>query len=140
MQVNENRRVDIALEVGSLSESLTVSGEIAQVETREGTLKEVVDSRRIVELPLNGRNPVQLQFLVAGVGARTAGGGGQAQNQIAPINGARGNQNNYTLDGGDNHDPFFNTAAVFPSPDALQEFSIQTNSYGADKGATPARS
>ncbi len=134
VQVNENRRVDVSMEVGSVTESLTVTGEIAQVETREGTLKEVVDSQRMVELPLNGRNPLQLQYLVAGVGARAAGGGGQAQNQVAPVNGARNNANNYTLDGGDNHDPFFNTAAIFPSPDALHEFSIQTNAYGADRG------
>jgi len=74
---------------------------------------------------------------VAGIGGRSAGGGGQAQNQVVPINGQRANGNNYTLDGGDNHDPFFNTPAIFPSPDALEEFSIQTSVYGADKGRNP---
>ncbi|MDQ6699900.1 MAG: carboxypeptidase-like regulatory domain-containing protein, partial [Acidobacteriota bacterium] len=132
VQVDENRRVNVALEVGALSESVTVSGEAAQVETRSGALREVVDSRRIVELPLNGRNALQLQYLVAGSGGRMTAG--QEQNDSVSINGSRTNSNNYTLDNGDNHDPYFNTPSVFPNPDALEEFSLQTNSYGADKG------
>ncbi len=131
-QVDENRRVHFSLEVGAVTESVTVEAAVAQVETREGAIKEVVDERRIVELPLNGRNAIELQYLVAGVGRRA--GAGQAQNPSVSINGSRTNSNNYTLDGGDNHDPYFNTPAAFPSPDALQEFSIQTNSYSADKG------
>ena len=91
-----------------------------------------MDSQRIVELPLNGRNPLQLQYLVAGAGGRAAQG--QAQNESVSINGSRANANNYALDGADNHDPYFNTPAIFPSPDALEEFSLQTSSYGADKG------
>jgi hypothetical protein len=73
-----------------------------------------------------------LQYLVAGSGGVTARD--QAQNPAVSINGSRANSNNYQLDGGDNHDPYFNRPAVFPSPDALEEFSIQTNSYGADRG------
>ncbi len=132
VRVDENRRIDFALEVGAITESITVEAAVTQVETREGAIKEVVDAERIVELPLNGRNAIELQYLVAGVGRRAAAG--QAQNPSVSINGSRTNSNNYTLDGGDNHDPYFNTPAAFPSPDALQEFSIQTNSYSADKG------
>ncbi len=132
VQVDENRRVDFRLEVGAITESVTVEGAPAQVDTREGTLKQVVDGERIVELPLNGRNAIELQYLVAGVGARTDRG--QQQNPSVSINGARTNANNYTLDGGDNHDPYFNSPAAFPNPDALQEFSIQTNAYAADRG------
>jgi hypothetical protein len=131
-QVDENRRVNIVMELGALSESVTVAGQTAQVDTRSGTLRDVIDSQRIVELPLNGRNPLQLQLLVAGAGGRA--GQGQAQNDSVSINGSRTNSNNYALDGADNHDPYFNTPAVFPSPDALEEFSLQTSSYGADKG------
>jgi len=132
VQVDENRRVDFRLEVGAVTESITVEAAIAQVETREGTLKEVVDAERIVELPLNGRNAIELQYLVAGVGGRT--GRDQQQNPSVSINGSRTNANNYVLDGGDNHDPYFNSPAAFPNPDALQEFSIQTNAYSADRG------
>jgi hypothetical protein len=132
VQVDENRRVDVRLEVGSVAESVEVKAEVTQVETRSGAIREVVDTKRIVELPLNGRNALQLQYLVAGAGGVAARD--QAQNASVSINGSRTNSNNYQLDGGDNHDPYFNTPAVFPNPDALEEFSIQTNSYGADRG------
>ncbi len=132
VQVDENRQINIVMQVGALTESISVAAEITQVETRSGSLREVVDSERIIELPLNGRNPLQLQYLVAGSGGRA--GQDQAQNESVSINGSRTNSNNYMLDGGDNHDPYFNTPAIFPSPDALQEFSIQTNAYSADRG------
>jgi hypothetical protein len=132
VQVDENRRVSVVMALGELTESVTVAAEAAQVDTRAGTLREVVDSQRIVELPLNGRNPLQLQFLVAGAGGRADQG--QAQNESVSINGSRTNSNNYALDGADNHDPYFNTPAVFPSPDALEEFSLLTSSYSAEKG------
>ncbi|NWF85924.1 MAG: carboxypeptidase regulatory-like domain-containing protein, partial [Bryobacteraceae bacterium] len=132
VQVDENRQVNILLEVGSLAESVEVQAEVTQVETRSGSIREVVDSARIVGLPLNGRNPLQLTRLVAGSGG--VAGKDQGQNETVSINGARTNSNNYQLDGGDNHDPYFNAPAIFPNPDALDEFSIQTNSYGADRG------
>jgi hypothetical protein len=132
VQVDENRRVPVQLALGAVNESVTVQADVAQVETRSGSLKEVVDATRIVELPLNGRNPLQLQYLVPGSGGITAAG--QGENDSVAINGARANLSNYTLDGADNHDPFFNTPSVFPNPDALDEFSIQTSSYGADLG------
>jgi hypothetical protein len=131
-QVGENRRVDVRLELGNVSEAIEVTAETQQVETRSGAIREVVDAKRIVELPLNGRNPLQLQQLVPGAGGRLAAD--QGQNGTLSINGSRGNANNYQLDGGDNHDPYFNSPAIFPSPDALDEFAIQTNAYGADKG------
>ena len=132
VQVDENRQANAVLELGSVTESVEVAAELVQVETRSGALREVVDSKRIVELPLNGRNPLQLQYLVPGVGA--IGAKDQAQNASVSINGSRTNANNYQLDGGDNHDPYFNSPSVFPSPDALEEFSVQTNAYGADRG------
>jgi hypothetical protein len=132
VQVSENRRADFALQVGQVTERIEVAAQAAQVETRTGTIGEVIDSKRIAELPLNGRNPVQLQLLVPGVGRR--GGRDQQQNETVSVNGSAFRGNNYALDGGDNHDPFFNTPAPFPNPDALQEFSIETNGYGADKG------
>lgn len=132
VQVDENRMVGLTLQVGDVSESVTVEAEAVQVDTRSGTLKEVVDSKRIIELPLNGRNALQLQSLVPGAGATA--GAGQGQNGTISINGGRQNGNNYVLDGGDNHDPYFNSPSVFPPPDALEEFSIQTNSYSAEFG------
>lgn len=134
LQVDENRRVPIELQLGSTSENITVTGQVAQVETRSDTLREVIDSARTTELPLNGRNPLQLQYLVAGAGKVSAGGGGQAENDVVSINGSRQNSNNYTLDGADNEDPFFNSPSVFPNPDALDEFDMQTSNYSAAEG------
>ena len=132
VQVDENRQVNVALEVGEVSDIVTVTSEAIQVDTLTGTLKEVVDAERIVNLPLNGRNALQLQRLIPG--AAGVVGRGQGQNESISINGSRPNSNNYRLDGGDNHDPYFNTPSVFPNPDALQEFSIQTSSYSAAFG------
>jgi hypothetical protein len=132
LQVSENRRADIALQVGQVNERIEVTAQAAAVETRSGTVSEVIDSRRIAELPLNGRNPVQLQTLIPGAGRR--GGRDQQQNETVSLNGSAFRGNNYALDGGDNQDPFFNTPAPFPNPDALQEFSIETSVYSADKG------
>lgn len=132
LQVNESREINFALEAGNVQETVTVTAETAQVDTTTGTLKEVVDSARIVGLPLNGRNALQLQQLVPGAARIVAAG--QGQNETISINGSRPNSNNYRLDGGDNHDPFFNSPSVFPNPDALQEFSILTSSYSAAYG------
>ena len=66
VQVDENRRVPVQMAVGGVNESITVAADVAQVETRSSALRQVVDSARIVELPLNGRNPLQLSYLVAG--------------------------------------------------------------------------
>ncbi len=134
VQVDENRRVPVQLSVGAVSESVTVGADVAQVETRSSALRQVVDSARIVELPLNGRNPLQLQYLVAGSSGSTDPSGGQSENASVSIDGLRANSNNYSLDGADNRDPFFNTPSVFPNPDALEEFSLQTSNYSAELG------
>ena len=108
------------------------------------TLKEVVDERRIRELPLNGRDATQLVLLLPGVygtvrdnsGLRQAGSGrGIVQAGVAS-NGARGNMVNYMLDGTTHNDTYTNVALAFPNPDALQEFSVQTNNFSAESGRT----
>jgi len=132
IQVGETVRLDFRLSVQALRERIEVPAENSFVETYNAAPRTVIDSRRVSQLPLNGRNPVELQYLVSGVGRRTAVG--QAQNRGVSINGGRPNTNNYTLDGGDNHDPYFNTPAVFPSPDALREFNIRVGAYGAEGG------
>ena len=132
LQVDETARLDFRLTLEAVHQTIDIPEERAMIETRSGALSAAIDSRRIRELPLNGRNPLELQYLISGVGWTTALG--QAQNRGVSINGSRPNTNNYTLDGGDNHDPYFNTPAIFPSPDALQEFTIQTSSYSAAGG------
>ncbi|MCC6368923.1 MAG: TonB-dependent receptor [Bryobacterales bacterium] len=133
LDADQTRAANIVLEIGQTSESVTVTGAVGLVETVGGTIKEVVDEKRINELPLNGRNPLQLQLLIPGAVPST-GSVSLAQNTTISVNGARGNQNNYMLDGGDNNDPLTNSASIVPNPDALEEFSILTNNFSAEYG------
>ncbi len=138
VRVNEEVRLDVALRVGDLSESVTVSGINTTVDTTSSTLKTVVDQKRIEELPLNGRNPTQLMQLVAGVtpDTRTSVTSGSTYPGAVGVsaNGARANSTNYIMDGGSNNDHYSNASNPMPNPDALQEFSVQTNSFSAQYG------
>jgi hypothetical protein len=142
LEVDQAARLDFVMEVGSVTETVQVNANVVAVETQSATLKEVVDERRIRELPLNGRDATQLILLLPGVygttrdnsGLRQAGSGrGIVQVGIAS-NGARGNMVNYMLDGTTHNDTYTNVALAFPNPDALQEFSVQTNNFSAESG------
>ncbi|HUS06688.1 MAG TPA: TonB-dependent receptor, partial [Bryobacteraceae bacterium] len=133
LQVNQNLTVPISLTIGEVAETVEVTGTPVQVDTASSSVKQVVDSTRIRELPLNGRNVLQLQQLAPG--AVFAGSGDQFGNTPSfQVNGGTLFSNNYTLDGGEHVDSFFNSAVTFPNPDALEEFSIQTSSYSAEYG------
>ncbi len=133
LDADQTRQAQIVLQVGETTESVQVTGAIGLVETVGATIRETVDEKRITELPLNGRNPLQLQLLVPGV-VPSVGGANLAQNGTITMNGARGTSNNYLLDGGDNNDPQISVASLVPNPDALEEFSILTNNYSAEYG------
>jgi len=132
LEADQNRRVTATMEIGQVSEVITVEGAVTQVNTETATLSEIVDERRITELPLNGRNPIDLVKLVPGV--NNGPGGVISQFGAFSVNGARAISNNYMLDGGDNNDNQGGSPAIVPNPDALEEFSIQTNSFGAEHG------
>jgi hypothetical protein len=137
VRVNEDVRLDIVMKVGAVTEMVTVSGMASTVDTSTGTLKTVVDKERIENLPLNGRNPTQLMTLVAGVlPDRSDLTSGATYPGTSPVSssGARGNTTNYVLDGGSNNDHYSNGPNPMPNPDALQEFSVQTNSFSAEYG------
>ena len=134
LDADQTRQAAIILQVGEASESVQVTGSISLVEAVGGTIRETVDGKRISELPLNGRNALQLQLAVAGAVPGNAANPDLGQNSAVSVNGARGISNNYMLDGGDNNDPQLNTAALVPNPDALEEFSILTNGYSAEYG------
>jgi hypothetical protein len=142
LQANENVQADASLQIGSLQETVTVDAQASQVDTRSATLNHTVDSRRVVELPLNGRNPADLVLLAPGVasGAGNNSGdvGGSAwrpkgQKEIT-VNGSRNNNLRYTLDGGTNMDDLTNNNLDFPFPNAVQEFSAQTSNMGVELG------
>ena len=142
LEVNDNRKIDLTLEVGDITTSIVVEASGHTVETSNATIKNVVDGKRVLELPLNGRNVLQLGLLVAGV---VGAGGGLTGNAKAPadlqqfsINGSRQNTTRFTLDGGDNQDNLTNVNAPYPFPDAVEEFSVQTSNMGAEVGKSSA--
>ena len=138
VNVQERPEVDVTLQVGSISETMTVSTEGPQLETETSELGQVVDSQRATTLPLNGRNYAQLAQLGAGVAPSEPGSRVSASYGFS-ANGARALQNNFLLDGVDNNANLGDVLneAVFviqPSVDAIAEFKVQTNSYGAEFG------
>lgn len=143
LQVQTNLRVDFSMQLGEVSERVVVTSETAQVEIGSSALGKVVEGRRIVELPLSGRNFLELGTLQAGVtpsvlGVDVVGSGtnntpgGTRFNFI--VNGMRITSNNHLLDGVNNVEPITGSAMIVPSPDALYEFRILTNSYAAEFG------
>lgn len=138
IEVNQRARQDFSMQVGEVQQVVDVSASATTVDTFSGTIKEVVDSGRMVELPLNGRNALQLQALLPGsiqMGIGSAASGiALNTNLVFSVNGARPNSSAYTLDGGLNMDMYNNLPAAFPNPDTLQEFSILQNGYNAVNG------
>ena len=137
LQANENLTVSFAIELGALAETVTVSGESPVVDVTSAALNEVVDSKRIVELPLNGRDAAKLITLVTGMVLTAVD---QESGKTIPgalrlsTNGTEPRQVSFRLDGTSHTDPYFQQNQPFPFPDALQEFSIQTSNYSAAQG------
>jgi carboxypeptidase family protein/TonB-dependent receptor-like protein len=138
VNIQDRVGVDLKLEPGAATETVTVTGERPQLETETSELGQVVDSQRINALPLNGRNYAQLALL--GVGVATAEPGSRVETTYGfSANGARSLQNNFLLDGIDNNanlGDVLNGAAyvVQPAVDAIAEFKVETNSYSAEFG------
>lgn len=137
LSVGDVARLDFVLELGSTSEVVEVTGAAPLLETESTTMGQVVDGRQVVNLPLLGRNPYALAALVPGVRA-SLGVNQLPVDQIstasASINGQRGNQNEYLLDGAPNTAPAQNQPIVHANPDMVQEFKVETNAYSAEYG------
>ena len=141
LHVEQTVRVNFTMEIGTLSETAEVTGVAPLITTENATVGTVIENRRIVELPLNGRNFLSLVALSPNVSAEFAGagqagdrqGGSRAGQQLS-ISGQRREFNYYTLDGTDNTDVNFNTYILLPSVDALEEFKVQTGIYSAEFG------
>jgi hypothetical protein len=141
LHVEQTLRLNFSLEVGALAETTIVTGVAPLITTENATVGTVIENRRIVELPLNGRNYLQLVALSPNVSAEFAGAGqagdrqgGSRANQQLSISGQRREFNYFTLDGIDNTDVNFNTYIFLPSVDALEEFKVQTGIYSAEFG------
>ena len=141
LQVQQTARIDFTLEVGQLSEAIEVTGATALMTTENATVGTVIDNQQIIEMPLNGRNFLQLVSLSPNVsyGFATpgqAGGrqGGSRAGQNISLMGMRGTWNRFTLDGIENTDVNFNLYVLLPSIDVLQEFKVQSGIYPAEFG------
>ena len=141
VQVQQTVRINFTLEVGQIEETVLVAGSSPLLATENATIGTVIENKRIVELPLNCRNYLQLIALVPNVSADFAGPGqagarqgGTRSNQQLSISGQRREFNYFTLDGVDNTDVNFNTYIFMPSIDALEEFKVQTGIYPAEFG------
>lgn len=132
LQINATLKIDLTLPVGTASESVEVSGSASLVETQNATMGNSVTSRPIVDLPLNGRNVLDLAQLEAGVTQSNPGdaSGGQKFN----IAGARSDSVTFLLDGGNNNNLLDNSVVFNPNPDAIAEFRILESNYNAEYG------
>ncbi len=140
LQVGAVARIDFTLEVGEVTQQVEVTGGAPLLATESTALGTVIENKRIVDLPLNGRNYLQLVTLSPNVTTEGGGGAGnslqggvRAQTSLS-IGGQRLEFNRYTLDGVENTDPNFNSYIIQPSVDALQEFKVQTGVYSAEFG------
>lgn len=136
LTVNQHARVDLALKPGAVTETVTTTAQAVSLDTDTAELSNLVSQQQVQDLPLNGRNFMQL--LLVGAGAVTVGGEQgtmrQGQGNAISVNGGRPEGNNYTLDGLVNTDAALVTPAVILSQDAIQEFKVSSGTYSADQG------
>jgi hypothetical protein len=128
--------VTITLQIGGAADTVTVEANAAQVETTSTQLGAVLTDTSIRELPLSTRNTYQLLQLQPGVQSQLGADLflGSDNPGVVSVNGGRGRSNNYTVNGGDGNDIFINAPAIQPSPDAIEEFRVLTNTFDAEYG------
>lgn len=141
LQVGNNVAINVTLQVGAVSENVEVTARASMVQTEENSVSQVIDEKRITELPLNGRQATQLVLISGAAVTAPAGDMSGSKNFYSSttisVAGGQANGTNYLLDGGDNNDTMTNVNLPFPFPDALQEFAIETSSLPARNGLHP---
>ena len=131
LEINQNMRVDIQLPVGKLTDTVVVESTGSQVETENATVGAVVTGEAIFELPLNGRNTLDLLKTQPGVTPSNPDSGAAGAYSIG---GQRTDSVTYLLDGGNNNSLLGNEVVANPNPDAVAEFKVLENNYGAEYG------
>jgi hypothetical protein len=142
LEVGQNMRVDLGLAIGEAKTSVDVSAKAEMLKTEDASIGEVVETKSVQELPLNGRMLLDLALTVPGShmghGAQTGDMNPlywrPGQGSSLTIGGNRPNANYFLIDGAVNTDPTFNTQNLSLSPDAVREFQVQTGSYSAEMG------
>jgi hypothetical protein len=131
LSVNEERRVDVVMRVGATQQEISVNADALQVETTNTQLGEVIDEKKILELPLNGRSYLDLFGLQTGVAPTATRNEGPG---TISVNGQRENSNGFLVNGGDVSGAANFEAGVQPNLDAVQEFRLITNGFDAEYG------
>ena len=145
VEIESGLRINISLEVGELTQTVEVTAEAALLQPETSSLGQVVETRAVTDLPLNGRNPLALVSLTAGVvpqGAPSAGnssmGNPVGANPFAAgdfqIGGGQAGQSQILIDGVPTNGAYLNVVTVIPTQDAIQEFKVQTNNLGPEYG------
>ncbi|HKV92893.1 MAG TPA: TonB-dependent receptor [Candidatus Angelobacter sp.] len=136
LEINQSLKVDIKLEVGSKTETVTVESAASTVETINPTMGSTVSDRSVQDLPLNGRNVLDLALLQPGVlpADNPNNTSASSANTAFSISGGRNDSNTFILDGGANNDLLDNGVVYNPNPDAVQEFKVLTSNFTAEYG------
>jgi hypothetical protein len=137
LQVSQKLELPVTLQVGQITNAVTVIGDMPRLQTAGAEVSDVIDNQQVIGLPLNGRQFLQLALLSAGAVIPPGGTRGAAleQNGSLPgIEGQRNGHNIYLLDGVSVTDEYFNNLAVSPSVDAIEEFKIDKTMYPAEFG------
>lgn len=144
VSVDQVARIDVALQVGQVTETVEVQAAAIGLQTEDATVGTVIDSQKVVELPLNGRSFVQLALLTPGVNPGTPGSitvrrlrGSVGQDVGMSANGARDTQNRFYYDGIEAMDLDSYSFSFSPSVEAIQEFKVQTSTYSSEVGGAP---
>ena len=130
LQVDQTARLEVKLEVGSLSEAIEIIAQAPVINTENAARGELVAGQELVEVPLNGRDFNDLAFLVPGVSRAAQGSDGSS----LAINGARPDNSNFVIDGFNDHNPRMGNAQARPPLDSVQEFKMQVTGYSAENG------
>lgn len=131
LQVDQRARFDVQLNVGAVSERVTVQESTPIVNTESGSIGQVIGNKKIVDLPLNGRNFTQLASLLPNAITGTSGTVGAT---TVTVSGGRNSKTEFLLDGISINEQLFDGVALRPSVDAIQEFKVQANSFSAEFG------
>jgi hypothetical protein len=131
LEINQTLRVDLTLEVGATNTQISVESQASTVETENATVGGTVTGQAIFELPLNGRNTLDLLATQPGVTPSNPDSGAAGGYSIG---GGRSDSITYLLDGGLNNDLLSNAVVVNPNPDAIAEFRVLESTYGAEYG------
>jgi outer membrane receptor protein involved in Fe transport len=143
VEAGDRARADFHMTIGSATQTVTVEGQTPLLQTDNATVSSTVTEKAVQDLPLNGRNFVQMVQLVPGanegLGNGLASGSrpdDRRQSSAFTVNGQDSAANNYLIDGIDNNERIIGTIGVKPSVEGIQEISIQTNSYVPEAGRT----